>query len=83
MDELKYVLKCFLFSGLLLMFSQVETDGVTYESKIEVFLTQSEAAQFMQEAAAGGVKAIEKALVTTKAFVSDKMNGTSNTSKTK
>ena len=72
MDELRFVLKCFLFSALLMTLSQVETDGVTYESKIEVFLTNSEAAQFMQEAAAGGVKALKKALASAKAFDSNK-----------
>ncbi len=73
MDELKFVLRCFVFACLLLMFSQVKTDGVTYESRIQNFLVNSEIAFFMQDAAAGGVKAIKKALLTSKAAISDKM----------
>ncbi len=74
MDEFKFVIRCFVFAGVLMMFSQMKTEGITYEAKIESFLTQSEVAHFMQEAAAGGVKAIEKALLVSKAFVSKKMN---------
>ena len=77
MDELKFVLRCFVFSCLLLMFSQVKTDGVTYESRIQNFLVNSEVAFFMQDAAAGGVKAIKKALLTSKAVISDKMENKS------
>ena len=78
MDELKFVLRCFIFSCLLLMFSQVKTDGVTYEARIQNFLVNSEAAFFMQDAAAGGVKAIKKGLLTSKAFISDKMENKSD-----
>lgn len=79
MDEFKFVLRCFVFSCLLLMFSQVKTDGVTYESRIQNFLVNSEVAFFMQDAAAGGVKAIKKALLTSKAVISDKMENKSDT----
>ena len=74
MDEFKFVIRCFVFAGLLMMFSQMKTEGITYEAKVESFLTRSEVAHFMQDAAAGGVKAIEKALLFSKAFVSEKMN---------
>lgn len=77
MDEFKFVMKCFLFACLLMMLSQVQTDGLTIESKVETFLTTSASAHFMQEAAAGGVKAIKEALVFTKAFVEEKMNHSS------
>lgn len=78
MDEFKFVLKCFLFASLIMTFSQIETEGVTVESKVEVFLTDSKAAQFMLEAAAGGVKALNEAVVYTKAFVTEKMNHSSS-----
>ena len=78
MDEFKFVLRCFVFSCLLLMFSQVKTDGVTYESRIQNFLVNSEVAFFMQDAAAGGVKAIKKALLTSKAVISDKIENKSD-----
>ena len=78
MDEFKFVMKCFLFACLLMTLSQVQTDGLTIESKVEAFLTTSAPAHFMQEAAAGGVKAIKEALVFTKAFVEEKMNHSSS-----
>ena len=78
MDEFKFVLRCFVFACLLLMFSQVKTDGVTYEARIQNFLMNSEVAFFMQDAAAGGVKAIKKALLTSKAVISDKIENKSD-----
>ena len=78
MDELKFVAKCFVFSCLLLTISQVKTDGVTYEARIQNFLVNSEVAFFVQDAAAGGVKAIKKTLLTSKAFISEKMEDKSS-----
>ncbi len=73
MDEFKFVVKCFIFASLLMMFSQMKADGgITYEARLENFLTQSEAAHFMQQAAYGGVKAINKALLVGKAFLSER-----------
>lgn len=77
MDEFKYVMKCFLFAALVMMFSQVESDGITWESKAEVFLTESKAAHFMQEAAAGGAKALKEAFIFSKNFISEKMGSSS------
>lgn len=79
MDELKFVFRCFVFACLVMMFSQVKSDGVTYEAKLEKFLIHSEVALFMQDAAAGGVKAIKKALLASKAIVSEKMDITEST----
>ena len=77
MDEFKYVMKCFLFAGLVMTFSQVESDGVTWEARTEVFLTESRAAHFMQEAAAGGAKVLKEAFLYSKNFISEKMSGSS------
>ncbi len=82
MDEFKFVLRCFVFASLLMMLSQMKTEGITYEAKIENFLTHSEVAHFMQDAASGGVKAIEKALIIGKAFVSEKINHEATSKKT-
>lgn len=73
MDELKYVLKCFLFASLLLMFSQTRVGGLTIESKVEIFLTESSTAHFMQMAAEGGAKALTEFFNSAKAFVSQKI----------
>lgn len=78
MDEFKYVMKCFLFAALVMTFSQVESDGITWESKAEVFLTESKAAHFMQEAAAGGAKVIKEVIIFSKNFVTEKMSGSSS-----
>ena len=73
MDELRFVVKCLVFAALLMVFSQVKVDGLTYEARAESFLIRSETAFFMQEAAAGGAKAIKKAIVSAKAFINDKI----------
>ncbi|MFZ3229593.1 MAG: hypothetical protein WA160_05265 [Pseudobdellovibrio sp.] len=80
MDEFKFVAKCFVFASLLMMFSQVRTGGLTLESKVEVFLTESITARYMQTAAQGGAKAIGEFYDSAKAFVSEKMNHTSSRS---
>lgn len=77
MDEFKYVMKCFLFAALVMTFSQLETEGVTWESRAEIFLTESKAAHFMQEAAAGGAKVIKEALIYSKNFIAEKMGHSS------
>ena len=77
MDEFKFVVKCFLFACLLMNLSQVQTNGITIESKVEVFLTESKAGQFIQEAAVGGVKVLNEAFAFTKAFIAEKINRTS------
>lgn len=74
MDEFKYVMKCFLFAGLVMTFSQAESEGVTWESKAEIFLTESKAAHFMQDAAMGGAKVLKEAFIYTKNFISEKMS---------
>ncbi len=78
MDEFRYVMKCFLFAALVMTFSQVETDGITWESKAEVFLTESKAAHFMQAAAVGGAKVIKEAILFSKNFITEKTNGLSS-----
>ena len=78
MDEFKFVLKCFLFASLIMIFSQVKTGGLTIESKVEIFLTDSTTAHYMQTAAQGGAKALGEMYDTTKAFISNKMGNGSN-----
>lgn len=79
MDEIKFVVKCFIFAGLLITTSQMQTDGITIESKIEIFLTDSKSAHFMQEAATGGVKFLKEAFAFTKTFIEEKISSTPST----
>lgn len=80
MDELKFVLKCFLFASLVMMFSQVKSGGLTLESRVEVFLTESTTAHFMQTAAEGGAKVIGEMYNNAKTFISNKMGHASTQS---
>lgn len=81
MDELKFVLKCFLFASALMMFSQVKSGGLTLESRVEVFLTESNTAHFLQTAAEGGAKLVAEAYQNAKAFISSKIGHASNESR--
>ena len=78
MDELKFVLKCFLFASALMMFSQVKSGGLTLESRVEVFLTESTTAHFLQTAAEGGAKVLTEAYQNAKSYISSKMGHASN-----
>jgi hypothetical protein len=78
MDELKFVLKCFIFASLVMVFSQTRSGGLTLESKAEVFLTESSTARFMQTAAEGGAKFLSEMYSTTKSYLTNKMGHASN-----
>lgn len=60
MDELKFVMKCFLVTCLLFALSQYKTDGITVESQLQNYLVSSSVAQFVNESAHGAVKIIKK-----------------------
>lgn len=59
MDEFKFVLKCFLFSCLLLTFTQLKMNGLTVEARIQNSLLNTTVADFLNQTAAGGVKLIK------------------------
>jgi hypothetical protein len=56
MDELRFVIKCFIFSCLLFAASQIKTDGHTLEARVQGFLVSSTVAEFMNQSAHGGAK---------------------------
>lgn len=60
MEELKFVFKCFVFSCLIVIFSQTRIQGETIENKAFVFLQNSETAHWVRAAAEGGVKIIRE-----------------------
>ncbi|MBC7420941.1 MAG: hypothetical protein H7328_09445 [Bdellovibrio sp.] len=66
MDEFKFVMKCFLFACAVLALTQLKTNGLTIESRIQSTLISSPVANFINQAAEGGVKLFEKASETTK-----------------
>lgn len=59
MDEVRFVIKCFLFSALLLVLTQLKTGGITIENQIQSSLVNSEVADFVNKTANGGVKIIK------------------------
>ena len=61
MDELRFILKCFVFSALLLMLTQIKTGELTIEKHIEATLINSKMADFVNNVANGGVKIIKDA----------------------
>ena len=58
MDEIKFVLKCFLFATLLLVLTQIKSGEKTIEGHIQAALINSEVANFVNKVVDGGVKMI-------------------------
>lgn len=59
MDEVKFVLRCFVFAAFLLLVSQLKTKNGTIESQIQAVLLSSQAAELVNKIADGGVKMIK------------------------
>lgn len=61
MDEIRFVLKCFIFACLLFVSSQYRMEnGETVEAQVHSYLVSSSVSKFVNESAHGGVKAIHK-----------------------
>ncbi|MBC7419137.1 MAG: hypothetical protein H7328_00265 [Bdellovibrio sp.] len=73
MDEFKFVLKCLLFTGIIMFVSQYKMNDETLESKAQYFFVQSSTAQTLREAAAGGVKFVQVAMNDSMTFIKRKM----------
>lgn len=58
MEELKFVLKCFLFTALLVVLMQVKVGGASIEAYSFHWLRKSTVSQYIQSVAAGGAMAI-------------------------
>ncbi|ASD65283.1 hypothetical protein [Bdellovibrio bacteriovorus] len=58
MEELKFVLKCFAATALLIVLMQVKVGGDSIESHSFRWLQKSTVSQYIQSAAAGGAMAI-------------------------
>ncbi len=55
MDEFKFVMKCFLFACGVLALTQLKTNGVTIESRIQSTLLSTPVADFVNKTALGGI----------------------------
>lgn len=80
MDEFKFVLKCFLISCVIVIFSQTRISGETLENKAFVYLQHSDTAHWVRAAADGGIKVIRQGAEITQNFISDKFGSGANAS---
>ena len=71
MDEFKFVIKCFLFACAIVALTQLKTNGLTIEARLENTLTSSTVANFVNQTAEGGVKLFNKSFEVSK----DTFNG--------
>lgn len=58
MEELKFVIKSFLFTAILIVFMQVKVGGASIETHSFRWLQRSTVSQYIQSAAAGGAMAL-------------------------
>ncbi len=79
MDELKFVIKCFLFTCVLFAASQYKAEGVTLEAKIHSFLVSMPVAEFVNNSAHGAVILIRKS----EGVVTELLNDFANKSESK
>jgi hypothetical protein len=58
MDEVRFVFRCLVVAGLILVVSQLKTKSGTIESDLQGALVNSSTASFVNHVVDGGVKAI-------------------------
>ncbi|MFN3695836.1 MAG: hypothetical protein ACK4VO_00220 [Pseudobdellovibrio sp.] len=74
MEEFKFVLKCFVFACLIMVFSQTKVQNETLENKASHFLQHSELAYFIRSSADGGVKIINQTYEYVRNYVNEKFD---------
>lgn len=62
MDELKFVIKCFLFAAILMVLSQIKIGEETIESKIQSSLLSPTTVDFVNKVAEGGAKLVKNSI---------------------
>jgi hypothetical protein len=73
MDEFKFVLRCLLFTALIMFISQYKMNDETLEAKAQYYFVESPTAETLREAAAGGVKFVRGAVNDSVGFIKKKM----------
>jgi hypothetical protein len=73
MDEFKFVLRCLVFTAVIMFVSQYKMNNETLEAKAQYFFMESPAAETLREAAAGGVKFVREAVEGSVHFIQKKM----------
>lgn len=69
MDEVRFVARCLAFAALLLVISQLKTNGVSIENHVQASLVNSDVADFVNKAAKGGVKLIHTTADSVKNYI--------------
>lgn len=75
MEELKFVLKCFLFTALLVVLMQIKVGGSSVENHSFRWLQKSGVSQYVQSVAAGGAMALRRGFTATKNMVTSMTDG--------
>jgi len=73
MDEFKFVLRCLLFTAVIMFISQYKMNDETLEAKAQYYFVESPTAETLREAAAGGVKFVRGAVNDSVGFIKKKM----------
>lgn len=75
MEEFKFVMKCFVFTVVLVVLMQVRVGGHSIEAYTFHWLRKSAVSQYVQSAAAGGVMALRNLGGTLKGSVNNAIAG--------
>ena len=75
MEELKFVVKCLVFTMLLVVLMQVKVGGYSIEAHSFHWLRKSTVSQYIQSAAAGGAMALRNLGRTVKDGVANTVDG--------
>lgn len=75
MEELRFVVKCLMFTMLLVVLMQVKMGGATIEARTFSWLRTSSVSQYIQAAAAGGAMALRSLGSTVKDGVANTIDG--------
>jgi hypothetical protein len=73
MDEFKFVIRCLLFTGLIMFVSQYKINDETLESKAQYFFVESGTAEKLRQVASGGVLAVRNSVESGLQFLNKKM----------
>lgn len=73
MDEFKFVLRCLLFTAVIMFISQYKMNDETLEAKAQYYFVESPTAETLRQAAAGGVKFVRGTINDGIGFIKNKM----------
>ncbi len=75
MEELRFIIKCFVFTSLLVILTQVKVGNHSIEAYTFHWLRKSPASQYIQSAAAGGAMAMRNLAFGAKDAVASTVEG--------